>query len=693
MEKVEHRIWRVGLLPLILLSVLFVIFASVRPASAAINGQINFQGKLTNPDGTNVTDGNYSILFTLYEGGTELGGGTSVWDETQTVAVDDGIFRVALGSVDTTLPTAVNFGNDTIYLSLKVGADPEMSPRIRFTASPYAFNASRLDGLASGSFVQLGQVSGATGQTDASTNSAIYINKTSTGNQLQMQSGGVNVFTVANAGDLTFGQNAAKTISVQQTSSNAGGRNLTVAAGQGGAGASANAGGNLVLQAGAGGGTNGAGGNLTLAGGAGSGSGASGTVIVKNPANSTTAFVVQNATSNNIFTVNTTNQQVSIAAAAAPAADLVSITNAGQPVTTAGVNALGITYVGGNAAVESSGLRIDYTPGGTSGGTWSGMRIVASATGAANGVNEYGIKLEGPSSPGLGNETGIKITSGWDIGIDIGSGGLQMAAQDEPVTPAAGQLRIYAKSLAGRIILRQKGPSGVATPLQPSFFQNSITMCGTLAAGTLTEFGTDCATQANGTATVTITNTEQYGTMMNHATGGTTGNDSGIHTAAGQWFRGSQVGSNGFFFAARIGTPDATQLRTFVGLASQTYTNQIGSDNPTGSFVGFQYSTSRGDAGWRFTTKDGATQNLINTGITYLAGKVYDIYFFCPPYPDNDTIYWRVDNLTDSTTAEGSTGSNLPDGATVMRLVLGIETRGGGAKNLRWNRVYIESDQ
>lgn len=693
MEKVERRFWRVGLLPLILLSVLFVVFASVRPASAAINGQINFQGKLTNPDGTNVTDGNYSILFTIYEGGTELGGGTVVWDETQTVAVDDGVFRVALGSVDTTLPTAVNFGSDTIYLSLKVGADPEMSPRVRFTASPYAFNASRLGGLASGSFVQLGQISGATGQTDASTNSAIFINKTSTGNQLQLQSGGVNVFTVANAGDLTFGQNAAKTISVQQTSTNAAGRNLTVAAGQGGAGASANAGGNLVLQAGAGGGTNGAGGNLTLAGGAGSGSGATGSVIVKNPANSTTAFVVQNATSNNIFTVNTTNQQVSVTAAAAPAADLVSISNVGQPVTTAGANALGINYVGGNAAVEASGLRIDYTPGGTSGGTWSGMRIVANATGAAAGVNEYGLKIEGPSSPGAGNEVGINITSGWDIGIDIGSGGLQLADQSEPATPAAGELRIYAKSVAGRLMLRQKGPSGVATPLQPSFFQNSIAMCGTLAATTITEFGTDCATVANGTATRTITNTEQYGTMMNIATGTTTGNDTGIQSATGQWFRGSQVGSNGFFFASRVGTPDNTSLRTYVGLASQTYTNHIGSDNPTGSFAGFQYSTTRGDTGWRFTTKDGSTQNLINTGIPYSAGKVYDLYFFCPPYPDNDTIHWRIDNLTDGTTAEGSTTANLPAGATAMRFILGIETRGGGTKSLRWNRIYVESDQ
>ena len=42
-------------------------FVSVTYAAVGINKQINFQGKLTNADGTNVADNTYSVVFTLYD--------------------------------------------------------------------------------------------------------------------------------------------------------------------------------------------------------------------------------------------------------------------------------------------------------------------------------------------------------------------------------------------------------------------------------------------------------------------------------------------------------------------------------------------------------------------------------------------------------------------------------------------------
>lgn len=112
-------------------------------AATGIYEKINFQGKLVNSDGTNVTDGNYSIVFTLYDASSA---GTNLWDETQTVTVTDGVFQVELGAVDTTI-ASVDFNSDTLYLGVKVGADSEMTPRIRFTAVPYAFNAEKVNGL------------------------------------------------------------------------------------------------------------------------------------------------------------------------------------------------------------------------------------------------------------------------------------------------------------------------------------------------------------------------------------------------------------------------------------------------------------------------------------------------------------------------------------------------------------------
>lgn len=328
----------------IIFSVIAAMFLLIGPKTtqAAINPQINFQGKLTNPDGTNVTDGTYSIVFSIY---TVDIGGSAVWTETQaSVSVNDGIFRVALGSV-TSLPGSVDFNGNSLWLGIKVGADAEMTPRVRFTASPYAFNSDRLGGLSSTGFAQLGPSSV---QADTSTNSSLFINKTASGNLIQLQSSATDIFTVSGAGDLTFGQNSAHTISVATESTDAVGNNLAVVAGQGGLGVGANTGGFLVLEGGDAGGANASGGNLTLAGGSPTGGGSSGVVLVRNPANSTNGFQIQNATSAIQLLVNTTNGRIHVGD---PANDTVAVlfvidsyNTAGDPST--GVN--GATYYNSN---------------------------------------------------------------------------------------------------------------------------------------------------------------------------------------------------------------------------------------------------------------------------------------------------------------------------------------------------------
>jgi hypothetical protein len=301
------------------IALFFVVAIMPSHTKAAINPQINFQGKLTNTDGTNVTNGTYSIVFSIY---TVSSGGSNVWTETQpSVSVTDGVFRVALGSV-TALPGSVDFNTNALYLGIKVGADAEMTPRVQFTAAPYAFNSDKLGGLASSGFAQLGP---STVQADGSTNSTFFVNKTAAGNLVQLQNTAVDVFTISNSGDIAFGQNANHTISVLQEASNTAGNNLSLSAGQGGAGAGANAGGNLVLQGGAGGGTGGNGGNVTIAAGALNGAGSVGSVIVKNPSDSATAFQVQNAAGTTLLVADATNNRIYVGATAADAVGVLLV--------------------------------------------------------------------------------------------------------------------------------------------------------------------------------------------------------------------------------------------------------------------------------------------------------------------------------------------------------------------------------
>lgn len=115
------------------------------PADAAtgINQQISFQGKVVNTNGTNVANGSYTFVFRLYDVDT---GGTHIWTESKSLTVTDGIFQTNLGDA-TALPGSIDFNTDNIYLGINFNSDGEMSPRVRFTAAPYAFNAKKVGGL------------------------------------------------------------------------------------------------------------------------------------------------------------------------------------------------------------------------------------------------------------------------------------------------------------------------------------------------------------------------------------------------------------------------------------------------------------------------------------------------------------------------------------------------------------------
>jgi hypothetical protein len=70
----------------------------------------------------------------------------------------------------------------------------------------------------------------------------------------------------------------------------------------------------------------------------------------------------------------------------------------------------------------------------------------------------------------------------WDeatntLGIVGANGGLMLKGIDnEPSIPPVGHLDIYAKNVAGRMIAKIKGPSGLDTPLQSALWGNNIVL-------------------------------------------------------------------------------------------------------------------------------------------------------------------------------------------------------------------------
>ena len=114
----------------------FIFFAFVSHINAAVPRLINYQGKLTDTNGVPLT-GSYAITFRIYDA---LTAGSLLWEETQQVLIDKGIFGVLLGSV-----VNLNLAFDKpYYLEIKVGSEV-MSPRQQIASVGYAIRAEKAD--------------------------------------------------------------------------------------------------------------------------------------------------------------------------------------------------------------------------------------------------------------------------------------------------------------------------------------------------------------------------------------------------------------------------------------------------------------------------------------------------------------------------------------------------------------------
>ncbi len=114
----------------------FIVLAVLAPALAVaqVPRKLGYQGRLLNADGT-PAQGTVQLRFDLFAATT---GGASLWSETQTIVLSDGLYSTFLGEV-TPLPDTVFDGSER-YLELTVGG-AALSPRQRVASVPYALVA------------------------------------------------------------------------------------------------------------------------------------------------------------------------------------------------------------------------------------------------------------------------------------------------------------------------------------------------------------------------------------------------------------------------------------------------------------------------------------------------------------------------------------------------------------------------
>lgn len=269
---------------------------------------------------------------------------------------------------------------------------------------------------------------------------------------------------------------------------------------------------------------------------------------------------------------------------------------------------------------------------------------------------------------------------------------IALASIGDPATPIAGNAQLYPKSVLGQDLWFWQNSTDEATTPEPALFSGAVTYIGPGSAAALTTLGTG----ATSVGTITHVFAELLGYYANFVSGAVAGNTAGTGDTTLRWLRGSQVGSNGFLFRRRLCFPDAgygagaTGSRVFVGLTSGVMSASVATDDPGVSTCGFVYSTNRGDTNWQVSHASGVSgQTLLDTGIPFTAGHVYDFGFGCAP--QGGTIYWRVKDITAGTVASGSFTTALPNAGVVMRAGHQIATLTTTARNVGLMSGYCRS--
>jgi hypothetical protein len=126
---------------------------------AQIPQTMNYQGRLEDNSGNPVSDGNYTIVFTIYDAATN---GNSLWTETRTVTTEDGFFNLTLGE-----NTAININsNQQIWLNISIGGN-DLTPRTKLSGSLSSLSSKSIENTTTAGNSVVSSINSSTGGIDA----------------------------------------------------------------------------------------------------------------------------------------------------------------------------------------------------------------------------------------------------------------------------------------------------------------------------------------------------------------------------------------------------------------------------------------------------------------------------------------------------------------------------------------------
>lgn len=273
------------------------------------------------------------------------------------------------------------------------------------------------------------------------------------------------------------------------------------------------------------------------------------------------------------------------------------------------------------------------------------------------------------------------------------------AAAVEPSTPPAGDMVFYSKDVAGRILPKIKGPSGLDTRLQPALDGNGMGWIMPHTTTTFTNQGTPTFTAVGTVSHPTLAaGSLRTSTRRAIVTSAATANSaSELRVAFAPVWRGDAAGLGGFFVTMRFGCSSAVAgQRLIVGLtssASATSTSQNPSSLTNCIFVG----NDAADANLQVMHNDGAGScTKVDLGASFPVpssanNAMYEAIFFAAP--NASTVGYRVTRLDTGDVAAGTLSTDLPPSTTFLAPHIYVNNNGvASAVILDFYRYYLETD-
>ena len=280
-------------------------------------------------------------------------------------------------------------------------------------------------------------------------------------------------------------------------------------------------------------------------------------------------------------------------------------------------------------------------------------------------------------------------------------GALTLVAIADPSVPSAGEMRFYAHSVAGRMVPKWMGPSGLDNPVQSALYANGMVLVTPAASTALSVLGQSAPTAVGTVAHPNIVpgvnarSTIRRATVTSAATANAAAE---LRIAVPLCYRGEVFGNftaSGFFVQGRFAISSTTALqRCAFGLFNATTaiaTTQSPSALTNCIFVGWDSA----DTTLQIMHNDGAgTCTKINLGASFPANDptaIYESIFFCAP--NGDAVGYRVKRLDTGAVASGTITTDLPTKTTTLTWHAYANNGGtAAAVVLDFMRFYLETD-